>query len=724
MSYQKEFEQQIAKKDFNKILTLWEEYCTNESVETDEFLNILTSLEKSELAPRFGKYIEMGLPLWQTIKNEGESFEVLKKLIDLQTTNSQVLADSAMQALEKKYAKDPLFQERIRLVGLRSKQNFQGSLSNYDLLAHMAPGKCVYHTGGWGTGEIIEVSPLREQLSVEFENVSGKKHITFENAFKTLKPLPDDHFLSRRFINPNKFEEEAKKDPVLVIKILLRDLGPKTASEIKDELEELVIPEGEWSKWWQGTRAKLKKDTMIESPSGIKDPFVLRSKEVSHEERLHQDIHSHQEIQKVIQTSYNYVRDFPNMTKKEDVRKALTDKLETLYNEKKLTKAEELQIAILLEEIPGAHIKKGRDVKSFVKEEQAIAALIEEIEILAFKKRALTAIREARTDWVELFLNFFFSIQQAQLRDYIMKELSSGEQKKQFQVKIQGLIDNPDQNPEAFVWYFQKIMSEQEGDLLFQNKEGHLQLLEAFLILLHRIESQTEWKDLVKKMLIIISGKRYATIRTILEGSSLEYVKEFLLLASKCHSFTDHDMKILKSLAQVVHPILSPHKKKKDRVLLDGRIIWTTEEGFKKTRDRLEHIGTVEVVENAREVEAARALGDLRENSEYKFAVERRKHLQGELKRIGEQLNRARVITPADIELDEIGIGNRVLIESPRGERIAYTILGPWDADPENNTISFQSKLAEAMCGKKAGESFLFKDEEWVVVSIESYLEG
>lgn len=723
MSYQKEFEQQIAKKDFNKILTLWEEYCTNESVETDEFLSILVALEKSELAARFGKFVEMGLPLWQTIKAEDESYSVLRKLIDLETTNSVVLSDAAMKALEKKYGQEPLFQERIRLVGLRSKQNFQGSLSNYDLLAHMAPGKCVFHTGGWGTGEIIEVSPLREQLSVEFENVSGRKHITFENGFKTLKPLPDDHFLSRRFIDPNKFEDEAKKDPVKIIKILLRDLGPKTASEIKDELSELVIPENEWSKWWQGARAKLKKDTMIESPSGIKDPFILRTKEVSHEERLHQDIHSHQEIQKIIQTSYNYVRDFPNMMKKDDVRKSLVDKLEALYAEKGLTKSEEFQIGILLEEIPGSTPKKGKDVKSFVREEASIAALIEEIDILAFKKRALTAIREVRSDWIELFLNFFFTIQQAQLRDYILRELSSGEPRGQFQKKIQQLIDNPSENPEAFVWYFQKIMAEEEGDLIFQSKEGRLQLLEAFLILLHRIESQSEWKDLVKKMLIIISGKRYATIRTILDGASLEYVKEFLLLASKCHSFTDHDMKILKSLAQVVHPSLSPHKKKKDRVLLDGRIIWTTEEGFKTTRDRLEHIGTVEVVENAREVEAARALGDLRENSEYKFAVERRKHLQSELRRLGEQLNRARVITPADIEVDEIGIGNRVQIENPKGERSSYTILGPWDADPENNIISFQSKLAEAMCGKKAGEPFLFKDEEWIVISIESYLD-
>lgn len=724
MSYQKEFEQQIGKKDFNKILTLWEEYCTNDVVEKEEFLAILDALEKSEMALKFGKYIEMALPLWQTIKDEEASYEVMKKMIDLQTTNSPLLADTALAVLEKKYQSDPLFAERIRLIGLRSKNNFQGSLSNYDLLWHMAPGKCVFHAGGWGTGEIMEVSPLREQLSVEFENVSGKKHITFDNAFKTLKPLPDEHFLARRFINPNKIEKEAKEDPVEIIKVLLRDLGPKTASEIKDELSELVIPENEWSKWWQAARGKLKKNTMIESPSKLKDPFILRTKEVTHQEKFNKDIESHQEIQKLIQTSYNYVRDFPNTLKNEDVKAPLVQKLHDLLGEKDLTLSEKLQLSILLEDIVGNELSKEFSVKTFVADNPTISRIIEEIEIAAFKKRALSAIREYRNDWQELFLNFFFTIQQAQLRDYILKEITASDARKLFEQKILELLENPTKDPETFIWYFQKIMADGESSSYpFNDKEGQMKLLESFLILLHRIESMPVWKDLTKKMILIISGKRYAVIRKILEGTPLEFVKEFLLLSSKCHSFTDHDIKILKSLAHVVHPSLSPHKKKKDRVLLDGRIIWTTESGFNKTRDRLERIGTVEIVENSREVEAARALGDLRENSEYKFAVEKRRHLQGELKRLGEQLNRARIISPLDVENDEVGIGNVVEVENPKGERLSYTILGPWDADPDDNIVSFQSKLAQAMCGKLPDEKFSFKDEDWKIISISSYLD-
>jgi transcription elongation GreA/GreB family factor len=210
----------------------------------------------------------------------------------------------------------------------------------------------------------------------------------------------------------------------------------------------------------------------------------------------------------------------------------------------------------------------------------------------------------------------------------------------------------------------------------------------------------------------------------MLEDTSIAFGQEFLLLASKCQTFSQQDIKIFHSLVQVVHPSLSPEKKARERLELDGRFIWTTEEGLRKTQEKIQHIGTVEVVENAREVEAARALGDLRENSEYKFACERRRHLQSELRRLSHDLNRARVITEQDIDLNEVGIGNIVEVANPSGEKQTYTILGPWDAVPEKNILSFQSMLAQAMVGRKVHDKFSFKEEEYQITKIGSYLQG
>ena len=247
MSYLEDFQTQINNRDFSKFMQLWEEYCTSDTVEAEEFIQLLQAIKVSDFAKLFGQLVETALPLWNTIQDEKDSYEVLKHLIDIQTINSALLYDTALEAIKRRYGTPQQHNERLRLIGMRTRDNFQGCLSSYDLLAHMEKGKFVFHSGGWGTGEIVEISPVREQLAVEFENVPGRKHITFANAFKTLIPLSDDDFRARRFADPDKLENEAKADSIAIVKILLRDLGPKSAAEIKDELCGLVIPDADWT---------------------------------------------------------------------------------------------------------------------------------------------------------------------------------------------------------------------------------------------------------------------------------------------------------------------------------------------------------------------------------------------------------------------------------------------------------------------------------------------
>ncbi len=719
MSYLEEFKVSLANNDISKFLQLWEEYVNDDKVDVPEFKQILEAIKKSDLSKVVGGYIETAMSLWRTIENADDSYEILRLLVDIQNVNTPAMAEEAYQALHKRHGHDPQFKDRLRLIGLRTRENYQGSLSNYELLAHMARGKFVFHTGGWGVGEIVDISLVREQLVIEFEQVGGRKDVSFENAFKNLIPLSDEHFLSRRFGNPDKLEEEARNNPVEVIKLLLRDLGPKTAAEIKDELAEWVIPEKDWTKWWQATRAKVKKDTLIETPESLKQPFVLRSSEVSHEDRFHQEIHSQKEINEIILTTYNYVRDFPNLIRKNDVKDSIIAKLAALLEEPDLTPVQEFQIYIFLEH-QLSHKLADKGVKEFLQRPQIAAnilSIVEEIEIIAFKKRAFVAIQQYLSNWPELFISLLYQVQQNLLRDYLVSQLNK-EHPGLLNNKISALLKNPLENPEFFCWYFSKVV---EGDgLPYANKAGQCQFLESFLILFNKVENKPEFKDLTKKMYLMLTGKRYAIVRRIIEDSSLEFIKEFLLLVTKCQTFNDHDQKILRSLAEVAHPSLADERSKKDKH--DQHTIWTTEEGYFKTQERIRHLGTVEVVENAKEIEAARAHGDLRENSEYKSALERRSRLQRELKELSDMLNKARVITEEDISKDEVSIGSIVIIADKQGNTQTYTILGPWDANPDKQILSFQSRLAQSMLGCKKGDMFHFRDEEFVISDIKSFL--
>jgi transcription elongation GreA/GreB family factor len=163
-------------------------------------------------------------------------------------------------------------------------------------------------------------------------------------------------------------------------------------------------------------------------------------------------------------------------------------------------------------------------------------------------------------------------------------------------------------------------------------------------------------------------------------------------------------------------------RKKQDNVS-DSNVIWTTAEGFKKVKDRMQQIATVETVQNAKEIETARSHGDLRENAEFKSALEKRDRLQSELKMLSDQVNRARVLTKEDIVTDEVGVGCIVDCKNKQGKQLTYTLLGPWDADTETGILSFQSKLAQEMKGLSVGNKFQFQGEEFTITTIRSYLD-
>jgi transcription elongation factor GreA-like protein/transcription elongation GreA/GreB family factor len=718
MSYLKDFQTHIANHDYPSFLKLWEEYCSGDEVEAEELCDILRAVKASDIADPVGRHVERILPLWQKLPEDQMSHEILKLILDIQTSNNEHFAELAFNYLKNRYADHKYFNDKIRLIGLRGKEKFQGAISNYELLSHMEKGKFVFHTGGWGVGEVVDVSLVREQLSLEFDYVPGKKELSFATAFKTLIPIPDDHFLALRFGNPDLLEKKAKENSVEVIRMLLRDLGPKTAAEIKDELCDLVIPIDEWTRWWQTARAKVKKDTMIATPEDIREPFRLRKTEVTHEERLQKVLENKPDANTLIQMVYTFLRDFPETLKNNEFKTILIAKLQEMLSFKEISAAQELQMHFFLQDLNS--IKDYPIISEIIKRFETIEQIIDNIEVLSFKKRVLMEARKHRPEWKESFLDLLFKVDQSPLRDYLLAELTSAHATVELNQKFQDLYTHPSLYPEAFMWYFQKIQTQATP---FSDKLGKTRFFEGLLILLSYVENHPEQREMVKKIHALLSGGRFAIVRQMMQDSTVDDVKEFLLLASKCHSLSDHDQKIFHSLAEVAHPsLIKVRKKQEPSATQESQVIWTTSEGYQKLQQRIQQIATIETVENAKEIEIARSHGDLRENAEFKAALEKRDRLQSELKFLSEQLNRARIITKDDISADVISVGDIVDCVNKQGQHVSYTLLGPWDADPEKNILSFQSKLAQTLNGKAVGEKFTVQGEELTISAIRSYL--
>src|SRR6185436_11628592 len=96
----------------------------------------------------------------------------------------------------------------------------------------------------------------------------------------------------------------------------------------------------------------------------------------------------------------------------------------------------------------------------------------------------------------------------------------------------------------------------------------------------------------------------------------------------------------------------------------------------------LHHILAVEIPANRKAIEEARAMGDLRENFEYKSARQRHEYLNARAAALNSDLSRVRLIEIAGMDTSEVRIGTRVQLGDGSGRR-TLTILGPWESRPE-----------------------------------------
>jgi transcription elongation GreA/GreB family factor len=147
--------------------------------------------------------------------------------------------------------------------------------------------------------------------------------------------------------------------------------------------------------------------------------------------------------------------------------------------------------------------------------------------------------------------------------------------------------------------------------------------------------------------------------------------------------------------------------------------LYATIESIDAKRAELHQIMTKEVPANRKAIEEARALGDLRENFEYKSARARHEYLNARAAALNADLSRARPIETAGMDTSEVRIGTRVRL-SGNGSRL-MTILGPWESRPEEDVISYESDLAKDLLGKKVGDEIGLSGEAWRIEAIEPW---
>ncbi len=110
------------------------------------------------------------------------------------------------------------------------------------------------------------------------------------------------------------------------------------------------------------------------------------------------------------------------------------------------------------------------------------------------------------------------------------------------------------------------------------------------------------------------------------------------------------------------------------------------------------------------EIRKAVEHGDLRENSEYKAALERQQFVQARLGQLRQRLSKLAQIDVAQIPDDKVGLGSRVVVEDERSKsRETYHLVFGDAEDFDEGHVTMASPIGRALVGKGVGESAVLR---------------
>lgn len=137
---------------------------------------------------------------------------------------------------------------------------------------------------------------------------------------------------------------------------------------------------------------------------------------------------------------------------------------------------------------------------------------------------------------------------------------------------------------------------------------------------------------------------------------------------------------------------------------MEGKKYILTAEGLKRYEDELYYLKNERYKEITQAIKEARAQGDLSENAEYQAAKEEQRQVDARIEELEEMLTNVEVVDESE-DNSVIRIGSTVLIKDLEfDEELNYQIVGGSEANTDENMISNESPLGQALIGAVEGD--------------------
>jgi transcription elongation factor GreA len=110
------------------------------------------------------------------------------------------------------------------------------------------------------------------------------------------------------------------------------------------------------------------------------------------------------------------------------------------------------------------------------------------------------------------------------------------------------------------------------------------------------------------------------------------------------------------------------------------------------------------------EIRKAVEMGDLRENSEYKAALERQAFVQARLGQLRQRLSKLSQVDMTQIPTDRVGLGSRVVVQDvgSSSTEIYHLVFGDAE-DFDEGHVTMSSPIGRALVGKGIGDEVVLR---------------
>lgn len=586
-------------------------------------------------------------------------------------------------------------------------------------LSNIAPGSFRIHKN-FGGGVVTEWDLFNGKVTLDFET-EKKKVMGLKLALEKTEFVEPNDVRAQKVSMLDELKVLGEKDPVeLVARTVESRGGSMTMDQLDAELCGSVVPEVGYKKWWEKTKKALRESKRVSVPTKRTDPLVLRDESTGPGEALVEDLDQARTPKGRVKALEAIQREAPLVAATEGLlASAFNIVNDAALKLMKLAPAQSLELISLRNEI-AEEVKQENAIADDAPKlaeilQVADGNLSEDLNHVAAArlKRILEAFPAAFGDeWVKKVLGVFGRISSRGVSE-IAKLLNEKERTNDLNEHIKVALSRHALGPDALAWLCRERKKSAEG--VFDGSVGSV-----ILTVLEQDSLDDGPRRSGRLGNLLLDDKEL--VADLLDGMEMNDVRNFArkLLASP--AFPDLDRKSL--MARVIKKVPETQEMVTGETQSQGEdTLLVSFESLDKRKAEYEDLVNNRIPANVKEISTARAHGDLRENFEYHAAKQMQTLLNTRKNDLEKDLERARPTDFKGAETSNVNIGTLVKVTLADGTERDLTMLGAWDAVPEENIISYLSVMGQALLGKVVGDDVKIHDpetEELITVTIQS----